>query len=370
MSDESTMDSRAAIRTFRETGEAWATRIASSAASFVQYPAHAEAKSVSGWRAVRLVAEAGDGSWAGAQVLIRRLPGPFGAMGYVPFGPVVAVTDDALAARLRAALLASFADLRADGVTLLRFEVPDMLPVPEGDDAVHPAAALTAPLRATWEAALTTAGLRFTAGETVQPRSTRVIDLRLGLEAVRAAWHPTRRRYARQAEESGVRVRLASATEAASLATVMGAIAARAEIFSRPAAVYEHIMRSFGSAAELTIAEGPDGTLVGAFLTITVGRSTTWLFGGAIDHESVRHAATALQADAISRAVTRGSERYDLWGLPTAGIDENKLKWAGRAWAYGGAFDVDLDPLRGALARYALRLRRRILRTGMRGLGD
>ena len=30
MSDESTMDSRAAIRTFRETGEAWATRIASA----------------------------------------------------------------------------------------------------------------------------------------------------------------------------------------------------------------------------------------------------------------------------------------------------------------------------------------------------
>ena len=120
-------------------------------------------------------------------------------------------------AQSRAALLASFADLRADGVTLLRFEVPDMLPVPEGDDAVHPAADLTAPLRAIWETGLTTAGLRFTAGETVQPRSTRVIDLRLGLEAVRAAWHPTRRRYARQAEESGVRVRLASATEAASL---------------------------------------------------------------------------------------------------------------------------------------------------------
>ena len=84
----------------------------------------------------------------------------------------------------------------------------------------------------------------------------------------------------------------------------------------------------------------------------------------------MRHAATALQADAISRAITRGSERYDLWGLPTAGIDENKLKWAGRAWAYGGAFDIDLDPLRGALARSALRLRRRILRSGMRGLGD
>lgn len=53
----------------------------------------AQLKATVGWRAVRLVIRQNDCIAGGAQVLIRPLPAPLGAVGYVPRGPVLAHDD-------------------------------------------------------------------------------------------------------------------------------------------------------------------------------------------------------------------------------------------------------------------------------------
>lgn len=342
-----------------EEPDAWGARLRASApdAPFVQFPAHAAAKRATGWRPRSLVAEASPGAWTGAQLLVRRLPAGLGAIAYAPRGPVTVGPDAASAARTRAAFAAGLGSLRAEGVTLVRLELGDNLPVPAGTDEVAPPAELTEPLRAPWRAALAAAGLRPHGAGTVQPRSSRIIDLREGLDAVRAAWHPNRRRYVRQAEEAGVRVRVGDAGDAEALYLAMRSIAARKGTRARSTELFAGILQAYGDAAELAIAEGGDGRLLGALLLVRTPATMSEPFGGATDEGNRLRATASLRAHAFARAIDHGCARYDLWGLPTRGIAEFKRDWGGTAVAYGGAFDVDLDPIRGPLARLALRAR-------------
>jgi hypothetical protein len=148
---------------------------------FLQLPAWAANKSLTGWSAARLVAHAPNGSWAGAQFLIRRLPVGLGAIAYAPRGPLVVATDDVLAAKLRAALLGGLGALREDGVTLVRIEPGETRVLVEGDDQVTPPESATGPLRATWNDAARAVGVALLPARSVQPRSSRRIDLALAV---------------------------------------------------------------------------------------------------------------------------------------------------------------------------------------------
>ena len=121
-------------------------------------------------------------------------------------------------------------------------------------------------------------------------------------------------------------------------------------------------MRAFGPRAELVIAERSDGAggseLLGALLVVRTESGSTELFGGATDRGNELRAPYALKAFAIERAVDHGGAWYDMWGLVTPGIAHFKAGWGGEVYAYPGALDLDLDPIRGPLVRFALRLRR------------
>jgi lipid II:glycine glycyltransferase (peptidoglycan interpeptide bridge formation enzyme) len=95
----------------REEPSAWGARLRAAAAAgelgdlpFVQQPAWAASKALTGWESVRLVAQDG-AAWAGAQFLIQRLPAGLGRIAYAPRGPIVVAPNEAVAAALRAELL-------------------------------------------------------------------------------------------------------------------------------------------------------------------------------------------------------------------------------------------------------------------------
>ncbi len=357
------------ISIVREAPDEWDARLAGAYAAsqveeipFTQRSAWGSAKELTGWRAVRLVAVHPSGAWAGAQLLLQSLPGPLGRLAYAPRAPLVAAPSDALARALRTELLRGLRELRADGVTLVRLEPGDALVIDPEGDVGEPDSSLTAPLRAPWLAAAAASGVRLHRAAPIQPRSSRRISLVGGLDAVRAGWRSKWRQYARQAAGDGVVVRLGSAEEIPSLSAVMRSIGERTGTAVRSGAAFAQLMRAFGPRAELVIAVRPDGAggseLLGALLVVRTESGSTELFGGATDRGNELRAPYALKAFAIERAVDHGGAWYDMWGLVTPGIAHFKAGWGGEVYAYPGALDLDLDPIRGPLVRFALRLRR------------
>ena len=357
------------ITILREESAAWDARLARAYAAgeisevpFTQLAAWGISKQLTGWSAVRLVAVHSSGAWAGAQLLIQALPGPLGRFAYAPRAPLVAAQNPENAAALRAELLTALRTLRADGVSLVRLEPGNSVVMDPEGSVVQPDTSLTTSLRTPWHAAATSANLRLHPAAPIQPRSSRRIPLGGGVEVVRAGWRSKWRQYARQAISDGVMVRLGSPEELPSLSAVMHSISERTGAAARSGEAFTHLMRAFGTHAELVIAErqGEAGgaELLGALLVVRTESGSTELFGGATDHGNELRAPYALKAFAIERAITSGGAWYDMWGLVTPGIAHFKAGWGGEVHAYPGALDLDLDPIRGPLVRLALRVRR------------
>ena len=357
------------IMILREVPEAWGARLEQAYAAgeiaelpFTQTVAWATSKALTGWEATRIAALHPSGGWAGAQLLLQRLPGPLGRFAYAPRAPLVACADEAVAESLRVELLRGLRGLRDDGVTLVRLEPGSSLVIDPESNVVQPDPALTATLRAPWINAATQIGARLHLAAPIQPRSSRRIALAGGVDAVRAGWRSKWRQYARQALTDGVTVRLGTVDELPALSAVMSAISERTGSKSRSGEAFAQLMRAFGPRAELLIAEGAsaDGAaeLLGALLVVRTESGSTELFGGATNRGNEVRAPYALKAFAIERAIDQGSSWYDMWGLVTPGIAHFKAGWGGDVHAYPGALDLDLDPIRGPLVRLALRVRR------------
>ena len=224
----------------REEPSAWGARLRAAAATgelsdlpFVQQPSWAASKALTGWESVRLVANDG-AAWAGAQLLLQRLPAGLGRIAYAPRGPIVVAAHAEQAATLRAELLRGLSELRSDGVTLARLEPGESVPLPDEADQVNPADGLSADLRAPWLTAATTSRITLHRARPVQPSTSRRIDLTAGMETVRAAWRSKWRQYARHATESGVTVRSVGADGAEALHTAMSSIAGRTGVAGLP----------------------------------------------------------------------------------------------------------------------------------------
>ena len=347
----------------REEPSAWGTRLRTAVVAghlddlpFVQQPAWAASKTLTGWESVRLVV--GDTTeWAGAQLLIQRLPAGLGRIAYAPRGPIVAAPNAARAAALRSEFLRGLAALRDNGVSMVRLEPGESATLPDEADQVHPDDALSEALRTPWLRAAAESRIALHRARPVQPSTSRRIDLTVGAESVRAGWRSKWRQYARHATESGVTVRAIGADGAEPLHLAMSSIAGRTGVKTRSSAAFARIVGAFDGDAEILVAESAAGETLGALLVIDTATTTTELFGGATDAGNELRAPYALKVAAIERAVTRGSTVYDMWGISTPGIAHFKSGWGGSAVVYPGALDLDLDPLRGPLVRLALRLR-------------
>ncbi|MFZ9736061.1 MAG: lipid II:glycine glycyltransferase FemX [Candidatus Limnocylindrus sp.] len=357
------------IEIFREDPATWMARLARAYAAgeidelpFTQTAAWAVSKQFTGWSATRLVAQDASGGWMAAQILFQRAPGPFGRFAYVPRGPLLVAADAEVAGRLRSAWIAALRRLRSEGVVLIRLELGSSVVIHADDDAVHPDPALTQDLRTPWVTTAKRMGVKLYPAKPTQPRSSRRIPLALGRDAVRTGWRSKWRQYARQALVDGVTVRLGSGDELPALSEVMRAISERTGSAARSAQSLAQLMRAFGPRSELLIAESVDGDgaaeLLGALLVVRTESDSTELYGGATDRGNEMRAPYALKAFAIDRAVEQGSAWYDMWGLVTPGIAHFKAGWGGEVHAYPGAFDLELDPIRGPLLRVALRMRR------------
>lgn len=319
--------------------------------SFPQLWEWGEVRAAAGWDPVRLaVGPARDQPVAGAQLLLRRVPLTGWHLAYVPRGPIGALDDPATRVALHAALRALG---RARRIATVRADPEATSETPFGQ----------ALLGAPWRPA-----------PKVQPPTTRVIDLSVGAEALRAGLKRKHRQYVSKAERDGVTVERVDGTAPSDTVTAALAdfnriyrfTAARAGFVARQPAYYDRVWATFASTGRVRLSFAVrDGERVATLFHFTCGERAVESYGGMTDAGAEARANYLLKFAAISDFANEGFAVYDMWGLATGGIRQFKEGFGGREIAYVGARDLALRApvdaaLRVAIPAYGLLQRARL----------
>ena len=326
---------RAAERLERDD-EAWDAFVADSPQpSHLQTTAWAQIKRANGWRAHRVVAQAGEGA-VGAQLLVRRAGGLPWGLGYVARGPVGAKLD-------RAALAPFTARARAVGRAkrLAWVRIEPELEAGAGHEE-------------------TLASLGWRRAPHVQPDSTRIIDLTRPTEEVWKDVHRKARQSVNKARRFGVRVVDADGSRLTDFYRIHAAMAERAKIIPRAERTYREMWDALAprGMARLLFAEHEEsGEAVATLFLVSCGPRVVDLYGGTTAEGDRLRANYVLKWEAIERCQGWGFTEYDLWGLPRAGIAQFKGSFGGREVHYVGAWDLVISGVGRAVLQTGLAAR-------------
>lgn len=307
-------------------------------AHVLQLAAWAEHKTRFGWTYERVaLADAGGAIRAGAQVLIRPLPGRLFTLAYIPHGGYV--TD---AAQWPALVDAVMRAARKHRAVFLKWE-PGLF-----DNGSPP----------------DLAALGFwPSGQTIQPPRTIVLDLTAGDDVILARMNQGTRRKIRQSQKAGVRTFEAAASDVPRFCDLMTATGARNGFGVHSAAYYQLAFDLFAPRDAALILAEHDGDLLAGVMVFAVdgaqGGPAWYLYGASNDLKRDMMASYAVQWAAIQWAKARGCATYDLWGVPDAdeadleaqfqtrsdglwGVYGFKRGWGGRVVRTLGAWDRPL----------------------------
>lgn len=328
------------LRAWRVTDpEAWNAFVESAPYhAFPQLWEWGEVRAMGGWRPVRLaIGPSRDQPVAGAQILLRRLPVIGWHLGYVPRGPVGRLDEP----EVRDALLGALRALgRAERIATIRADPEARTSTPFG----------RALLQAPWRAA-----------PKIQPPTTRVVDLTIGTEALRANLKRKHRQYVNKAERGGVTVeRFDGSTPAELIGPALADFnriyrhtAERAGFVSRQPYYYERVWSIFAPSGRVRLSFALlHGERVATLFHFTCGERAVESYGGMTDAGADARANYLLKWTAMADFARERFAVYDMWGLATGGIRQFKEGFGGEEIEYVGARDL---PLRGPIDA-ALRL--------------
>jgi lipid II:glycine glycyltransferase (peptidoglycan interpeptide bridge formation enzyme) len=254
----------------------------------------ADYKSELGWSAHRLAVAQGKRLVAGAQVLVRRLPLLPLSIAYVPRGPMVDLDDEESAALLLSAIHAWARSQRAV-----------FLKIDSGfadDERFH--------------AALRRHGFRHTE-RTVQPRSTIIMDLSSGTDAVWAKMRQTTRRYIRRAGKAGVTVTEGGDAELEQFYNVLKFTGQTKQFTVHNEEFYELAWQAFrpSGRARLLLAMRA-GEVVAGIMLFCHGSRTMVLWTGTSNVGREVFASYLLWWEAMRYSYAQGYACLDTWGIP------------------------------------------------------
>jgi lipid II:glycine glycyltransferase (peptidoglycan interpeptide bridge formation enzyme) len=312
-------------------------------------------KALFGWFDTRVGLTQGDNLVAGAQILLRRLPGGLGRLAYVPKGPVVEWVDEGQMEQLMPALDQA---ARSRGAIALTVE-PDL-----PDEPAH-------------GERLRALGFHVSSLPPVQPRRTLVIDITAEEDDILLAMKSKTRYNIRLAGRRGVTVRTGSEEDVSIFNALLATTAARADFGIHEPAYYESAYRLFVPRgwARLLLAEVGGDPVAGLMVFALPPRS--WYFYGASTSAHREKMPTyLLQWEAIRWAKSIGCTTYDMWGIPDQdqetleeeftdrsdglwGVYRFKRGFGGDLVRTIGAWDRVYAPLRYQLVKWALILQGR-----------
>jgi len=310
-----------------------------------------EVRAMGGWRPVRLaIGPSQDEPVAGAQLLLRRMPVVGWHLAYVPRGPIGNMDEPGVRSALGRALRAFGA---SDKVATVRVDPEAQRGTPYGQ----------ALLQSPWRAA-----------PKVQPPTTRVIDLTIGADALKAALKRKHRQYVNKAERAGVTIeRFDGSTPPEVIGPALADFnriyhftADRAGFVARQEFYYERVWSIFAPTGRVRLSFAVrDGERVAVLYHFTCGERAVESYGGMTDAGAELRANYLLKWSAISDFASEGFGIYDMWGLATGGIRQFKEGFGGSEVEYVGARDLPLrapmdSVLRLAIPAYGLAQRVRL----------
>lgn len=316
-----------------------------------------EVRAMAGWRPVRVAVRPGSGApVAGAQLLLRRLPLTSWHLAYAPRGPIGGLDDP----RVRSALLTALrATAREERIATLRVD-PEAPP--------HTAYGRSL-LEGPWRAA-----------PKIQPPITRLVDLRVGVDALRAGMKRKHRQYVGKAERDGVTVERVDGSAPPEIAgpalddfnRIYRHTADRARFVARAPAYYGRVWSLFAPTRRVRLSFALlDGERVATLFHFTCGDRVVESYGGMTDAGAAARANYLLKWSAIEGFAGEGFATYDMWGLATGGIRQFKEGFGGEEVAYVGARDIAFSGpvdlvLRLGIPAYGLAQRARLALGGRR----
>ena len=325
--------------------------------SFPQLWEWGELRAAAGWQPLRLgVGPSAAAPVAGVQLLLRQVPLTGWHLAYAPRGPIGTLDDPATRAALHAALRALG---RARKIATVRAD-------PEARRDTQYGQALLGP---PWRSA-----------PKIQPPTTRIIDLSVGVDALRAGLKRKHRQYVGKAEREGVSVerfdgsesRDATARALADFNRIYRLTARRAGFVARAPAYYERVWATFAPSGRVRLSFATlRGERVATLFHFTCGERVVESYGGMTDAGADARGNYLLKWAAIADFAARGFRVYDMWGLATGGIRQFKEGFGGEEIEYVGARDLALRgpvdaALRVAIPAYTLAQRVRLRLTGRR----
>jgi lipid II:glycine glycyltransferase (peptidoglycan interpeptide bridge formation enzyme) len=285
-------------------------------AHILQTAAWGDLKSRFGWSAERIAVTRDGQIAAGALVLFRRLPLRLGTLAYIPKGPLVDLSDEALTSTLLSGIDALARRRRS---ILLKIEPDALAGSPAGERYLQ-------------------LGFR-PSPQTVQPPSTILVDITRGEEDILAEMHQKTRYNIRLAERKGVSVREAGRDDLLAFNVLMQVTGARDGFDVHSPNYYNAAFDLFvlRNQARVFVAETEAQIIAGVFV-FALGRRA-WYFYGASDNDfRERMPNHALQWHAIRWAKTSGCCEYDLWGIPDADEAELEAQYLHRSDGLWGVY--------------------------------
>ncbi len=297
-------------------------------------------KAAFGWQAACVAIEDEGRLVGGAQVLFRSLA-PGLTVAYVPKGPVVDWADEETVE----ALLTALHDLVSKKQAILLKIEPDLPDEPANVEMLRAYGFRSSP-------------------QTVQPRSTILLDLTADEQTILAGMKSKTRYNVRLAARKEVVVREGMTDDLELFYHLMQLTGQRDDFGVHSRAYYEEAYRRFVPAglARLFLADYQGRTLA-ALMAFAFGRRAWYLYGASSDEERQRMPNHLLQWEAIRWAKGRGCCLYDLWGIPDEvganpqlyqstqtrsgglwGVYRFKQGFGGRVARYVGAYDYPYSP--------------------------
>jgi lipid II:glycine glycyltransferase (peptidoglycan interpeptide bridge formation enzyme) len=329
----------------------WDNLLAAHHGHLLQSWAWGELKSRFGWTALRL--QVGE---AAAQILFRRLPLGL-TLAYVPKGPLVNWDDSE---QVHALFAAIHAEAKKRQAIFLKVE-PNVASGVVATRPNHGQRMESAwPLPSEAIKFLTQAG--FHPADTIQPRTSLVIDLNGDEAALLAAMKQKTRYNIRLAEKKGVTVRQGSAAQVAIFHQLALITATRDSFGVHSLDYYQAAYTLFApDRCALLMAEF-EGQPLAALMVFRQAQKAYYFYGASSNEYRNLMAPYLLQWAAIRWAKNQGCTHYDLWGIPDAdpasleaeferrndglwGVYRFKRGFGGQWLQSVGAYDYVYNPL-------------------------
>ncbi len=195
----------------------------------------------------------------------------------------------------------------------------------------------------------------------LQARTTRILDLSGGADALFASFEKDTRNAVRRSAKEGVTTRVvrdATPGDYEAFAGLLKAMGARAGVRIRPPEFLHRLAQEFSSTGDayLVLADYRDQAIAGC-LALTTGRRAFYLYAGSLREPSLRHTFGPYAAlwRLCQALVDDGRTSLDLWGVSEPGDPETDPRWEGYSLfkrGFGGAphrhagvFDLVLSPI-------------------------